>query len=517
MKIFSVSFCTSLIYLASGLLADVSLPAIFSNHAVLQRDIPVLIWGWAEPSEEISVEFLGESKNVTADAKGNWSVSYPAQTAGGPHVLKLKGKNELQREDLLFGEVWVCSGQSNMGFTTKSSRDGDLEKLLCKDDQLRLVTISNLGSQVVQKDFTGNWVLADGESVSNFSAVGYYFGKELRRALGVPVGLINNAWGGSACEAWVPRSVLESDPRNQPYLTSFAEKVKAFNEEEQMADYQKKLEAWKLDSKQAKENGQAVPSAPRKPQNPATGQHRPANLYNGRIVPILGYGIKGAIWYQGENNTNDNRSYNYRTLLPTMINTWRKAWGIGEFSFYWSQLADFAKDRDIGGVSPWAEIRESMTVAMNTTPRTGQAVIIDLGEDKDIHPKNKLDVAKRLVRWALVKDYGFDLEYRSPEYKSHVVKDNKIVVSFDYVAGGLETFDIKEVLGFTIAAEDQKFVEAQAKIVDNTIEIWSDSISNPVSVRYAWAGNPVCNVYSKSGLPMTPFRTDNWKLSSQQD
>jgi sialate O-acetylesterase len=444
-------------------------------------------------------------------------VTFSAQKAGGPHGLVVKGSNEISRSDILFGEVWVCSGQSNMGWSVGSSRDGDLEALLCEDSNLRLITISNKGSQEKHKDVQGTWTLANSQSVPRFSAVGYYFGRELRRALNVPVGLINNAWGGSACEAWVPRAVLTTDKRNDRYVKAFAERVAGFDEEKTMAAYQKKLEAWKLKAKKARADKTAVPRAPRKPQNPRFGQHRPANLYNTRINPLLGYGIKGAIWYQGENNTNDNRSYGYRYLLPMMIKTWRKDWGVGDFSFYWSQLADFAQSRDADGYSPWAEMRESMTVAMQTTPKTGQAVITDLGEDTDIHPRKKVEVAKRLVRWALVKDYGFELECSSPMYKSHEIKADKVTLQFDHIAGGLRVYDFKTVTGFTIAGADQKFVPAQAKIMGDKIQVCSDQVKVPVAVRYAWAGNPECNIYSKIDLPLTPFRTDNWKLGSQID
>jgi sialate O-acetylesterase len=239
------------------------------------------------------------------------------------------------------------------------------------------------------------------------------------------------------------------------------------------------------------------------------GQHRPANLYHGVLNPIIGYGIRGAIWYQGESNA--GRAYQYRHLFPLMISTWRDAWKQGDFSFYWVQLADFRNEVDAPAESGWAELREAQTMTMSL-PNTGQAVIIDLGEGRDIHPRNKQRVAKRLARWALAKDYGIDVPYRSPEYQSMEKQGSKIVLTFDHVGNnGLYTFDVNEPVGFDIAGEDKKFVTAQARLIPpNKIEVWSDEVSEPVAVRYAWADNPVCNVQSRDGLPLTPFRTDDW-------
>lgn len=505
-----------LVWQVSFLSADVSLPAIFSDHAVLQRNMSLKIWGWADPSEKVTVDFVGKSIETKADSEGKWEVDIPSQKAGGPHKLMVSGKNRIEREDLLFGEVWLCSGQSNMGFKVGNSINGDLVSLKADDPQLRLVTISNLGTQKPEEDFKGQWVKANAQSVASFSAVGYFFGRELRQVLNVPVGLINNAWGGSACEAWVSRDILDQDERYKTYIENFEKKVAAYDSEKMMSHYEDKLNKWKEAAKKAKLNKTAKPRPPRKPSDPAVGQHRPANLYNGRIVPILGYGMKGAIWYQGENNTNDNRSYDYRYLLPLMIKRWRTDWGIGDFSFYWSQLADFAKSRDVDGSSSWGEMRESMTIATHKVKNSGQAVITDLGEDKDIHPRNKIDVAKRLVRHALAKDYGYEIACQSPEYKSHSIKGQKVIIEFNHAEMGFRSFDVKEALGFAVAGKDQKYVEGKAVIKGNKIEVWSDSVVEPVAVRYAWASNPVCNVYGVAGdLPLTPFRTDNWKLSSQ--
>ncbi|MCM8536464.1 MAG: sialate O-acetylesterase [Lentisphaeraceae bacterium] len=507
-KFFITCFVSVLISLS--LSADVTLTSLYSDNAVIQRHAPVKIWGWASPSEKVTVTFVGKKLATKTDSKGNWSVVFPAQKAGGPHSMTVTGKNTIQRKNLLFGEVWVCSGQSNMQMNVGQAVDGDIEVLLAKDTDLRVLTVTNAGEQTPQKDVDGGWEMATGGQLKNFSAVGYYYGRELRRALGVPVGLIDNSWGGSSCETWIPQDVLKSDKRNQPYIETFAKKLAKF-EKSDLTQHDQKRKALQERIKKAKSSGKIPPSPPTAMRDIRHGQHRPGNLWNARINPLLGYGIKGVIWYQGENNTR-TESYIYRYTLPMMIKTWRKNWNSGEFSFYWSQLANYSRNRDKNGASPWAEIRESMTLTMQSTPKTGQAIITDLGEDKDIHPRKKLQIAKRLVRWALVKDYGFKLTYSSPMYKSHETKGNKIIVTLDQE---VKTIDVRDVLGFTIAGDDQKFVKAQAKINKNKVEIWSDSISKPAAIRYAWAGNPVSNVINKTDLPLTPFRTDKWKLSSE--
>jgi sialate O-acetylesterase len=239
------------------------------------------------------------------------------------------------------------------------------------------------------------------------------------------------------------------------------------------------------------------------------GNHRPGNIYNGVLKSHIGYGIRGAIWYQGESNA--GRAYQYRDLFPLMIKSWRDEWGQGDFPFYWVQLADFQREQPQPGESAWAELREAQTMTMSRLPNTGEAVIIDIGEGKDIHPKNKVDVGRRLARWALAKNYGIQIAYHSPQYKSMTKKDNKIVLTFDFVDGGWRPFDVNEPRGFAIAGDDKKFVWANAKVLeDGSIEVWSDQVAAPAAVRYGWADNPVVNMYNGAGLPLTPFRTDDW-------
>lgn len=493
--------------LAHELGAAVKVPAIFGSHMVLQQGIADRVWGWAEPGEEVTVSIAGQAKKTTAGADGKWAVALDPLAAGGPHTMTIAGKTTLVLEDVLVGEVWLCSGQSNMQWDVNGSNDADLEALSARYPRLRLITVPQVGTQTPQDDFNGRWEPCTPETVRGFSAVGYFFGRQLLQTLEVPVGLIDNSWGGSACEAWVRRDLLDADAVYKPLLDQWKETEAAYPRAK--AEYETKLTEWKALAEKAKAEGKAPPGQPQNPEWAMTGQHRPGNLYSGVLKPVIGYGLRGAIWYQGESNA--GRAYQYRELFPLMIKSWRDEWGIGDFSFYWVQLADFMAEKPEPGDSAWAELREAQTMTLSRLPKTGEAVIIDLGEAQDIHPRNKQDVAKRLARWALAKDYGLSLAHRSPTYKSMSREGGKIVLTIDFVGGGLRAFDVSEPRGFSIAGADRKFVAAQARIVGpDRIEVWAASVAEPAAVRYAWADNPVCNVDSREGLPLTPFRTDDW-------
>jgi sialate O-acetylesterase len=475
MSLFSAVCCLSL---TSPVRGDVKLPAIFSSHMVLQQGQNDRVWGLADPDEEVTVEIAGQKKTAKTGADGKWSVTLDPLPVGGPHVLSVKGRNEIMLDDVLVGEVWICSGQSNMQGDVQLSNDPDLEALSAKFSNIRLISVPQVGTQEPQFTFNGQWEICTPDTVKSFSAVGYFFGRQLHQTLGVPVGLIDDAWGGSACEAWIRRDILAADERYKPLMDRWEDKEKRYQDDKTL-------------------------------EGEMRGNSRPGNIYNGVLKPTIGYGIRGAIWYQGESNA--GRAYQYRELFPLMISSWRKEWGIGDFSFYWVQLADFQSEKSEPAESDWAELREAQTMTMAKLPKTGEAVIIDLGEDQDIHPRNKQDVAKRLARWALARDYEVNVPYHSPQYKSREKSDGKIVLTFDFAGPGLKTFDVRQVRGFAIAGDDKKFVWAQAKIVgQDKIEVWSDGVKEPVAVRYAWANNPVCNVYSQNGLPLTPFRTDDW-------
>ncbi len=470
--------------------AEVIVPNIFSDHMVLQQAQMNRVWGKANPGEAVSVSIHQQTQSTTADNEGKWEVMLTPLPAGGPYELVVKGSNEVKISDVLVGEVWVCSGQSNMQWSVNAANDPDLEKLAARFPKIRMINFPNVGTQETVWTHPGvNWKVCNPQNVGNFSAVGYYFARQLYQTLDVPIGMVNNAWGGSHCEAWINRGLLAKDEKYKPMLDLWAADEEAFskmNDNKDLNDAQRKQLEGKM-----------------------RGNRRPSNIYNGVLKSHLGYGIRGAIWYQGESNA--DRAYMYRDLFPLMISSWREEWKQGDFPFYWVQLADFRAESPDPQESDWAELREAQTMTMAKLPNTGEAVIIDIGEGKDIHPKNKVDVGRRLARWALAKQYGVDIPYHSPQYRSMEKVDKKIILSFDYADKGWSPFDVATPKGFAIAGEDKKFVWAQAKILDDKrVEVFSPDVPNPVAVRYGWADNPVCNMFSVSGLPLTPFRTDDW-------
>ncbi len=486
---------------AAAAQADVTLPNAFGDHMVLQRGQQNPVWGWADKGEKITVTIGGQSHAVTADAKGEWRVKLEPMKVGKPLTLTVKGKNTVKFSDVLVGEVWICSGQSNMAWSVGQADDADLEIMTAKQPNIRIISVPQVGTQEAQKNFNGKWEHCSPDNISSFSAVGYFFGRQLHQTLDIPIGLIDNAWGGSAAEAWIRRDVLEADKRYAELLGKWEQTEKTYNHEKAVASWKARVKKW--------EDGGKKGAKPRAPRNPLTGNHRPANIYNGVLHPTIGYGIRGAIWYQGESNA--GRAYQYRHLFPLMIQHWRDEWKQGDFPFYFVQLADFRGEVEQPGGSSWAELREAQTMTLSKLKNTGQAVIIDVGEGRDIHPRNKQTVAKRLARWALAKDYGVNVVHQSPTYKSLEIKGGKATLTFDHVGKGLYSFDVREPLGFAIAGKDQKFVWADARILGaNKVQVWSDKVKEPVAVRYGWAENPVVTLYNRDGLPATPFRTDDW-------
>ena len=465
---------------------------------VFQREQSNPVWGWADAGEEVTVSINGQSQSTTADEDGNWQVALDPLPVGGPYTLQVEGNNSLTVEDVLSGEVWICSGQSNMEWPISRVNNADVEIVSANYPEIRLMTVPRIGTQEPQLTFNGKWKLCSPETVGNFSAVGYLFGRRIHNTLGVPVGLIDNSWGGSAAEAWVPREKLEASETFSKYLADWEKKTSEYTDEihaEKVAEYNEWKAAGKPDPKM------------RWPRDPRTGQHRPANLYNGVLYPLIGYGIRGVIWYQGE--TNGGRAEAYRELFPLMISTWREEWGQGDFPFYWVQLADFQAEKEEPGDSSWANLREAQTMTLSL-PNTGEAVIIDAGEGRDIHPRDKQTVASRLVRHALANDYGFDMVPASPIFESMDVEGNVATITFSSIDEGLYSFDTRDVVGFAVAGEDGNFVWADAKIVGkDKVEVSAEGVETPVAVRYAWAMNPIANLYDRNGLPVTPFRTDS--------
>ena len=491
---------------AGAAVADVKLPAIIGDNMVLQQGGKVSIWGWADPGEEVTagVSWLSMKWAVTADKDGKWSFQMNAPKAGGPHEMTLTGKNTITIKNILVGEVWVGSGQSNMQMTVQSSANATEEIAGADYPKIRLFSVTRKVAETPQADCEGSWVECSPETVPGFSAVAYFFGRHLHKELDVPVGLIHTSWGGTPAEAWTRREALEANPDCAEILKRYEDAVA--NYPQAMKEYEQKQVAWKQAAENAKADGKRQPRRPRAPFGPGNA-NAPSGLYNAMIAPLIPYGIQGAIWYQGESNA--GRSYQYRTLFPDMIKNWRNDWGRGKFPFLFVQLANFMQTKPEPGESAWAELREAQTMTL-TLPKTGMAVIIDIGDADNIHPKNKQDVGKRLALWALADTYGKKLVYSGPIYKSMKVDGGSIVLKFDHVGGGLVAKGDETLKGFSVAGADRKFVWADAKIDGDTVVVSSDKVSEPAAVRYAWADNPVCNFYNKEDLPASPFRTDKW-------
>ena len=505
-------FLASCLALAAAARAELKLPAIIGDHMVLQQKQANPIWGWDTPGTQVKVTFAGQAYAATADADGKWTVKLAAAPANAtPQTISITGTTSRDVTDVLIGEVWMCSGQSNMGFKLASDWNGDIEAAASNLPNLRLISVPTNGTQELKTDFKGEWRASNADTAKRFSAVGFLYGRYIHEILGVPVGLIDNSWGGSAAEAWIRRETIEKDPRFATLMANTVKREADLSSEKGKADFAKSVADYKAAVEKAKVEKKAPPA--RGPVDWLTGNARPGNIFAGMVNPTLGYGMKGVIWYQGESNA--GRAYEHAELFPFLIEQWRKEWGQGDFSFYWVQLADYMAEKPAPGESAWAELRETQTKTQKLA-NTGQAVIIDLGEGKDIHPRNKHDVAARLVRWALVKDYGLKFPYRSPEYKSVAIADGKATITLDCFGSKLRAFDVVEARGFAICGEDKVWKWAAANVVGpDQVEVSHPEIPAPIAVRYAWADNPVCNLFSDDGLPVTPFRTDDFEMTTK--
>ena len=637
--------------------AEVRVPSLIGDNMVLQQGKKVRIWGWANPKERVSVEIAGSKATAVTDDNGRWQTMLGPLKAGGPFTLNITGSNALSFKNILVGEVWVCSGQSNMEWPLINANNGAATVAQANYPEIRLFTVQKSTSSSPLEDVKGHWVVTTPDQAGQFSAVGYFFGRELHEKLKVPVGLIHTSWGGTPAEAWTSHEALASSSDLQPILDRYQDNLKDLPQRQQ--DFQRRLAEWtqknlyidegnkgerlgysapetntsdwqtmnlpqymetaglKMDGaiwfrkeinipanwagKDLELNlaaiddydvtyfngtrvggiGPETPNSymvPRRYKVPAelvktgrnviavrvfdsageggfgagkmsiaplgateadtiqlagpwsykvelllppkspdwgsrpeapgpTNQNSPSVLYNAMIAPLIPMVIRGAIWYQGESNA--GRAYQYRTLFPLMIRNWRNAWNEGDFPFYFVQLANWQPVKPDPDESEWAELREAQSMALRQ-PQTGMAVIIDIGDAKDIHPRNKVDVGHRLALWALANTYNQKIEYSGPLFSSFKVEGNKIRVKFTHTAGGLKTSDGGAPKGFAIAGEDHKFVWAEARIEGDEVVVWSSSVTKPAAVRYAWADNPVCNLYNKLDLPASPFRTDDW-------
>lgn len=491
---------------AASAAADVRLARIFSDHAVLQQRKPVPIWGTASPGEKVTVEFRGQKVNTVANDDGEWHVTLKPMSAGGPFQMTVRANNTIVLHDVLVGEVWICSGQSNMEWPVAWSQNAEQEIAQANHPQIRLFMVPKAVSDRPLKDLNGGaWQLCTPETVRNFSAVGYFFARELHRALKVPVGMIQSAWGGTPAESWTSKPTLMANPSLRYLLENWRRAEISYPQT--LENYQRQLTEWEKAAAQARAEGKPEPKKPDPPQDPRTNPWKPAGLFNAMIAPIVPYAIQGAIWYQGESNA--GRAYEYRLLFPTMIRDWREAWAQGDFPFLFVQLANFMAVKPEPGESAWAELREAQLMTLSL-PNTGMAVAIDIGDANDIHPRNKQDVGKRLALNALAIAYGKKMVYSGPIYERMKREGSAIRLYFQHVDGGLTTPNGEPLKGFAIAGADRRFVWAEARIEGSTVVVSSPQVPEPVAVRYAWADNPVCNLYNKAGLPASPFRTDDW-------
>jgi sialate O-acetylesterase len=435
--------------------------------------------------------------------------------------LVVAGKNTITVKNVLVGEVWICSGQSNMQWTVKLAGKAETEIAAANHPQIRMFNVERTPSLTPQADCKGAWKEATSANVGDFSAVGYFFGRHLHQVLKVPVGLINTSWGGTRIEAWTSTAALEERPCASEILADWKDHASKWDAAKEQAAFEKRKADWQtlvkqIDAENAKlpaDKKKAKPQAPRPPDDPNTTPHRPSVLFNGMVAPLVSYGIKGAIWYQGESN--QKRAFQYQELLPTLINDWRKQWVDG-FSFYIVQLANYDNRlpvaKDAGVPDTWAELQEAQTLTAQTLDKCGIAIINDIGEQNDIHPKNKQEVGRRLALWALAKDYGKNgTEYSGPLYLSSVIQGGKVRVQFTHTGAGLKTRDGGEPKHFQIAGANKQWVWAKAKIEGSEVVVWSESVPQPVGVRYAWAAWPEgANLMNAEGLPASCFRTDDF-------
>ncbi len=493
---------------ASRALADVSLPSIFSDHMVLQRGIAIPIWGKADPGERVTVRIADRSASAEADARGRWSMKLDALGGKGPHELVVSASNTLTIADVLVGEVWFASGQSNMAMKVASARNFADEASRAKLPEIRMFTTARRPAAEPMDGCEGSWQVCSPDTVKSFSATAYFFGRKLHTTLGVPIGLINSSVGGTAVEAWTSLPAQRAVGEIAPVLGVWKETVASYDPRVAREKYEKQLLGWEKRKARAKAAGKKAPRRPRPPTDPRLSTNHPAALYNGMVHPHVPYAIRGAIWYQGERNRRFRPDL-YGLQLATMIKDWRKRWGQGDFPFIWAQLPNFTPlQTEPVQEDGWVLVQEGMLKTL-AVANTGMGVNIDVGEAKDIHPKNKQAVGKRLALWALGTTYGKDLTYSGPLYRSHAVASGKVVVQFEHTGAGLKSRgDVLQ--GFAIAGKDKKFVWADARIVGNTVEVSSPEVNKPASVRYSWAPNPIGNLFNQDGLPASPFRTDGW-------
>ena len=469
--------------------ADVKPAPLFSDHAVIQCGEKVAVWGTANPGERVSVSYLKETETCVADSDGNWKLEFKPMAAGLVGDLEMAGDNTVIAKDVMTGEVWLCSGQSNMARPLPTARDADREIAAANHPTLRMFVVDGNRQAKPTAEFSGRWLVCSPENATGFSATAYFFGRELQQSLDVPVGLIVSAVGSTQIQSWISVEALKQLP--------FFEKLEA-DRVKDMAVYERKLSEWKAGDVNNPES-----------KRPKAKFLVPfGSLFNGMIFPLTDYGIRGVVWYQGEANS---KSYpgRYGEFLSALIRDWRQRWG-KELPIAWVQLPNYrkAQNHPVEVTDTWPLIREGMLQALKM-PHTGMVVALDIGDASDIHPSNKQEVGKRLGMWALAKVYEKKgAVFSGPLPLGFEMRNNEIVVSFSNVEGGLVARDGK-LDGFAIAGDDRNWVWADARIVENRVIVSNPQVKRPSAVRYAWANNPIFSLYNTAGLPASPFRSDD--------
>lgn len=481
--------------------ARLELPKVIGSNMVLQRGVEVPIWGWDDPGNEVSV-LIGNKRKVAKVAEdGKWTVRLDPMEAGGPHEIQItSGQDQIILDNVLFGEVWICSGQSNMEWSVKGSNNPGEEIANAKYPKIRLFHIPKKASTFPEKDCNASWKECSPESVANFSAVAYYFGRHLQSELNVPIGLVGTAWGGTRIEPWTPIPGFDSVDN----LRSIADKVRRFSDLDLIVD---RAQRWADAVKNAVQNGRRIPSPP---QVPKLNHGNPTGLYNGMIAPVVPYAVKGAIWYQGESNVGEGMLYHDK--MRALIAGWRHVFNNKDLSFHFVQLAPYRYNRADSLPNIWEA--QAATLAV---PGTGMAIITDIGNTQDIHPRNKQDVGKRLALWSLAKDYGKEKSvYSGPLYKSMKVEGDKIRINFAHTGTGLTSRDGKDLTDFMISGPNGEFVSAKAIIDGHTVIVSAENVTEPKNVRFGWHETVNPNLSNKEGLPASPFKTDDWKGAIDQ-
>ena len=509
-SIVGVAAAVVLICWATQVLADVKLPAVIGANMVLQRGRPVAIWGWADPNETVTVSIAGESASARTDDGGNWRVTLPELDADGrTHRLLAEGSSgsTVSVENVLVGDVWLCTGPSNIQWALRRCDNGKAEVAAADFPQIRFFRVAKKLADKPQADCQGDWFECRPDAVGDVSGVGYFFARRLHRDLDVPIGVLQSFWGGSRVEAWTGIEALQAEPALKPILDWWQRSREDHDSGRTKADYQRQLDQWQETAERAKASGVKPPAKPKPPENPHTSHHRPACLFNGMIAPLTPYAIRGAITYQGLGNLFWAQYGN--ALMPTMVADWRSRWGQGDFPFGMVQPAPYPCDRwPKSGPDAYSLQRESQLLLLDSVPNTGVALTMDIDDLDELHFTNKQAVGRRMADWALTSVYGRRIPYRGPVYKSMSVEGDRIRIRFSNTGAGLITNDGRPPVHFTIAGSDKIFHPATAAIDGHTVVVHGLDVAHPVAVRFAWSETAVPNLFNKDVLPASLFRTD---------